>query len=203
MIRASRRLPGLPGLISELPGGEPGRPSPPPGRAFPPPGRLLPGPSRRLPGPGSAFLAGERPCPWNPSDFCSSSAAHPPRAPDELKKSLGFRGQRVEEPDKWFQRGESGKALRVACGSLAGPCGSLPGAGKDLPARTGERRREETGKADREAHLVNGKAGRRPGSPDPSAEPGRVIGGSFRPLRRARRAPPQFFARLRDDGGRR
>ena len=61
--------------------------------------------------------------------------------------------------------------LRVACGSLAGPCGSLPGAGKDLPARTGERRREETGKADREAHLVNGKAGRRPGSPDPSAEP--------------------------------
>ena len=60
--------------------------------------------------------------------------------------------------------------LRVACGSLAGPCGSLPGAGKDLPARTGERRREETGKADREAHLVNGKAGRRPGSPDPSAE---------------------------------
>ena len=169
MIRASRRLPGLPGLISELPGGEPGRPSPPPGR-------LLPGPSRRLPGPGSAFLAGERPCPWNPSDFCSSSAAHPPRAPDELKKSLGFRGQRVEEPDKWFQRGESGKAfpagkaLRVACGSLAGPCGSLPGAGKDLPARTGERRREETGKADREAHLVNGKAGRRPGSPDPSAE---------------------------------
>ena len=197
MIRASRRLPGLPGLISELPGGEPGRPSPAPGR-------LLPGPSRRLPGPGSAFLAGERPCPWNPSDFCSSSAAHPPRAPDELKKSLGFRGQRVEEPDKWFQRGESGKAfpagkrpasdpqglpgglrvasrpgrpcgslagrLRVACGSLAGPCGSLPGAGKDLPARTGERRREETGKADREAHLVNGKAGRRPGSPDPSAE---------------------------------
>ena len=194
MIRASRRLPGLPGLISELPGGEPGRPSPPPGRAFPPPGRLLPGPSRRLPGPGSAFLAGERPCPWNPSDFFSSSAAHAPRAPDELKKSLGYRGQRVEEPDKWFQRGESGKAgkagkagkrpasrregreglagrLRVACGSLAGPCGSLPGAGKDLPARTGERRREETGKADREAHLVNGKAGRRPGSPDPSAEP--------------------------------
>ena len=66
MIRASRRLPGLPGLISELPGGEPGGPSPPPGRAFPSPGRLLPGPSRRLPGPGSAFLAGERPCPWNP-----------------------------------------------------------------------------------------------------------------------------------------
>ena len=110
-IRASRRLPGLPGLISELPGGEPGRPSPPPGRAFPAPGRLLPGPSRRLPGPGSAFLAGERPCPWNPSDFCSSSAAHPPRAPAELKTSLGFRGQRVEEPDKWFQRGESGKAF--------------------------------------------------------------------------------------------
>ena len=66
--------------------------------------------------------------------------------------------------------------LRVACGSLAGPCGSLPGAGKDLPARTGERRREETGKADREAHLVNGKAGRRPGSPDPSAETPTVLG---------------------------
>ena len=169
MIRASRRLPGLPGLISELPGGEPGRPSPPPGRAFPAPGRLLPGPSRRLPGPGSAFLAGERPCPWNPSDFCSSSAAHPPRAPDELKKSLGFRGQRVEEPDKWFQRGESGKAfpagkrpasdpqglpgglrvasppagkaLRVACRSLAGRlrvlAGRFPAPGRTSPPGPG------------------------------------------------------------------
>ena len=181
MIRASRRLPGLPGLISELPGGEPGRPSPPPGRAFPPPGRLLPGPSRRLPGPGSAFLAGERPCPWNPSDFCSSSAAHPPRAPDELKKSLGFRGQRVEEPDKWFQRGESGKAfpagkrpasrreglagrLRVACGSL----------------RVASRRREGPPRPDRGAPPGRNREGR-PGSSLSKREGGEATGkpGSF------------------------
>ena len=55
--------------------------------------------------------------------------------------------------------------MRVACGSLAGPCGSLPGAGKDLPARTGERRREETGKADREAHLVKREGGEATGKP--------------------------------------
>ena len=198
MIRASRRLPGLPGLISELPGGEPGRPSPPPGRAFPAPGRLLPGPSRRLPGPGSAFLAGERSCPWNPSDFCSSSAAHPPRAPDELKKSLGFRGQRVEEPDKWFQRGESGKAfpagkrpasdpeglpggLRVAsrpgrpCGSLAGrlrvACGSL---------RVASRRREGPPRPDRGAPPGRNREGR-PGSSLSKREGGEATGkpGSF------------------------
>ena len=189
MIRASRRLPGLPGLISELPGGEPGRPSPPPGRAFPPPGRLLPGPSRRLPGPGSAFLAGERPCPWNPSDFCSSSAAHPPRAPDELKKSLGFRGQRVEEPDKWFQRGESGKALRVAsrpgrpCGSLAG---RLPVACRSL--RVASRRREGPPRPDRGAPPGRNREGR-PGSSLSKREGGEATGkpGSFSRAGRLRR----------------
>ena len=172
MIRASRRLPGLPGLISELPGGEPGRPSPPPGRASPPPGRLLPGPSRRLPGPGSAFLAGERPCPWNPSDFCSSSAAHPPRAPDELKKSLGFRGQRVEEPDKWFQRGESGKALRVACGSLAGRlrvlAGRFPAPGRTSPpgpgSAAGKKPGRPTGKLTYSSKREGGEATGKPGS---------------------------------------
>ena len=85
MIRASRRLPGLPGLISELPGGEPGRPSPAAG-AFPGGGKAPSRPFPAAPRPGERLSRRGAALPLESERFLQLIGRAPSSRPGRAKK---------------------------------------------------------------------------------------------------------------------